>query len=74
MEPNENLGDLERAIGQLRERRRTCVKTLATENQPAKTTTAIEYLVKLQAGIEAMAKAIEDERWARERTYEFQGE
>jgi hypothetical protein len=74
MEPNENLGDLERAIGQLREQRRSCVKTLATEDQPARTTTAIEYLVKLQAAIEAIARAIEDERWAREGTYEFQGE
>ena len=62
--PNENVGDLQRAIGHLRE-------TLAGAH-PGRTTS--EYLVKLRAAIDATGRAIEDERWAREGSPEFQGE
>jgi hypothetical protein len=61
---NERLGDLERAIGQLR-------KTLGID-QPREMTTA--YLVELQAAIEAVERAIKEERWAREGYSEFLGE
>jgi hypothetical protein len=67
---NENLHDLERAVGQLRK----CVKTLAVENQPGQAATSIEHLLKLQADIEAIGRAIEDQRWACEGAKEFQGE
>jgi hypothetical protein len=68
MAPNENLDDLERAIGQLRK----CVKMLAVKSN--KTAISIEYLVKLQADIEAIGMAIKEERWEREGSYEFLGE
>ena len=67
---NENLHDLERAVGQLNR----CVKTLTVENQTGPATISIEYLVKLQADVEAIGRAIEDERWACEGSKEFQGE
>ena len=67
---NENLHDLERAIGQLH----LCVKTLAVENQTGPTRISIEYLVKLRADVEVIGRAIEDERWACEGSKEFQGE
>jgi hypothetical protein len=63
---NENVGDLQRAIGHLRD-------MLAAE-RPGKTTTSNEYLVKLQAAIGATGRAIEHERWTREGSHEFQGE
>jgi hypothetical protein len=69
MVPNENFDDLERAIGQLHK----CVKTLAVEDQ-ASEAASIEYLVKIQAAIETIGRAIEDARWARQGSYEFQGE
>ena len=70
MVPNENLDDLERAIGQLRR----CVKSLAVENETGEATASVEYLVKIHAAIESIGRAIQDERWAREGAYEFQGE
>jgi hypothetical protein len=70
MVPNVNLHDLECAVGQLRE----CVKTLAVENQTGPATISIEDLVKLRADVDAIGRAIEDERWAREGSKEFQGE
>jgi hypothetical protein len=70
MVPNENLDDLERAVGQLRE----CVTTLAVENETGSATASIEYLVRLQAAVEAIGRTIEDARWARQGPYEFQGE
>jgi hypothetical protein len=70
MVPNEHLDDLERAVGQLRER----VTTLAVENQTGRATASIEYLVRLQAAVEAIGRTIEDARWARQGPYEFQGE
>ena len=67
---NENLHDLERAIGQLH----LCVKALAVENQTGRATASIEYLVRLQGEVEAIGRVIEDERWACEGSKEFQGE
>jgi hypothetical protein len=60
---NEQRGDLERAITQLRE-------MLGTNR--GKMTTA--YLVELQAAAEAVGKAIKQERWARDGYSEFLGE
>jgi hypothetical protein len=59
---NEHRGDLERAITQLRE-------TLGIDREM---TTA--YLVELQAAVEAVGRAIKEERWAREGYSEFLGE
>jgi hypothetical protein len=70
MVPNENLDDLERAVGQLRK----CVTTLAVEDQTGRAAASIEYLVRLQAAVEAIGRTIEDARWARQGPYEFQGE
>jgi hypothetical protein len=67
--PNVNLDDLDRALSLLRD----CVKTLAVEN-PTGRTASIEYLVKLQADIEAIGRVVEEARWARQGSYEFQGE
>jgi hypothetical protein len=67
MYPNEYFGVLERAIAQLRE-------TLATQDNPVRTTPPIEYLDRLQAAAEAVGRAIKDERWARAGAVEFQGE
>jgi hypothetical protein len=59
-----HLGDLGCAISQLR-------KTLGI-NQSREMTTA--YLVELQAAVEALGRAIKEERWAREGYSEFLGE
>jgi hypothetical protein len=59
---NEHRGDLERAITQLHE-------TLGIDREM---TTA--YLVELQAAVEAVGRAIKEERWAREGCSEFLGE
>jgi len=64
MVSNENLDDLERAIGQLRETLRG--------DQLCDMTTA--YLVQLQAAVEAVQRAIREEQWAREGQCEFLGE
>lgn len=69
MVPKVDLDDLERAISQLR----SCVRMLVVAN-PAGGTTSIEYLVKVQADIEAIGRAVEEARWARQGSYEFQGE
>jgi hypothetical protein len=61
---NEHRGDLEGAITRLRE-------TLGID-QPREMTTA--YLVQLQAAVEAVGRAIKEERWAREGYSEFLGE
>jgi hypothetical protein len=61
---NGRLGDLEHAISQLRQ-------TLGID-QPREMTTA--YLVELQAAVEALGRAIKEERWAREGYSEFLGE
>jgi hypothetical protein len=61
---NERLGDLERAINQLR-------KTLGID-QTLEMTTA--YLVELQTAIEVVGSAVKEERWAREGYGEFLGE
>ena len=63
----ENLDDLERAVGQLR-------KCVTVEDQTGSATASIEYLVRLQAAVEAIGRTIEDARWARQAPYEFQGE
>jgi len=73
MHPNEYFGVLERAIAQLRE-------TLAAQDNPVRTPhnpvrmPPIEYLDELQAAVEAVGRAIKDERWARAGAVEFQGE
>jgi hypothetical protein len=59
---NERRGDLEGAITQLRE-------TLGINREM---TTA--FLVELQAAVEALGRAIKEERWAREGYSEFLGE
>ena len=59
-----HLGDLDRAISQLRE--------MLGIDQPAEMTTS--YLVELQAAVEAVGRAIKEERWAREGYTEFLGE
>jgi hypothetical protein len=59
---NEHRGDLERAIALLRE-------TLGIDREM---TTA--YLVELQAAVEAVGRAIKEERWARDGYSEFLGE
>jgi hypothetical protein len=59
---NERRGDLEGAITQLRE-------TLGIDREM---TTA--FLVELQAAVEALGRAIKEERWAREGYSEFLGE
>jgi uncharacterized alpha-E superfamily protein len=61
---SEHLGDLERAISQLRE-------TLGID-QLREMTTA--YLIELQTAVEAVGRAIKEERWAREGYSEFLGE
>jgi hypothetical protein len=61
---NGRLGDLERAISELRE-------TLGID-QPREMTTA--YLVELQAAIETLGRVIKEEQWAREGYTEFLGE
>jgi len=66
MHPNEYFGVLERAISQLRE-------TLAAQDNPVRTP-PIEYLDELQAAVEAVGRAIKDERWVRAGAVEFQGE
>jgi hypothetical protein len=60
---NEHRGDLERAMTLLRE-------TLGTDR--GEMTTA--HLVELQAAVEAVGRAIKEERWARDGYSEFQGE
>jgi hypothetical protein len=57
-------GDLEGAIIQLRQ-------TLGIDQRREMTTA---YLVELQAAVEAVGRAIRDERWAREGYSEFLGE
>jgi len=66
MHPNEYFGVLERAISQLRE-------TLAAQDNPVRTP-PIEYLDELQTAVEAVGRAIKDERWVRAGAVEFQGE
>ena len=61
---NEHLGDLDRAISQLRE--------MLGDYQLQEMTTA--YLVELQAAVEAVGRAVKEERWAREGYSEFLGE
>jgi hypothetical protein len=61
---SQHLGDLDRAISQLRE--------ILGIDQPSEMTTA--YLFELQATVEAVARAIKEERWAREGYTEFLGE
>jgi hypothetical protein len=61
---NEACIDLERAITQLRE-------TLPIDHTREMTTA---YLVELQAVVEAVGRAIKEERWAREGYSEFLGE
>jgi hypothetical protein len=56
------VDDLECARVHLREARRTAAKTLAVNFQGKKTAGALEALVNLQAGIDAIGRAIEDER------------
>ena len=59
---NERRGDLQGAITQLRE-------TLGINREM---TTA--FLVELQSAVEALGRAIKEERWAREGYSEFLGE
>jgi hypothetical protein len=59
---NEHRGDLERAVALLCE-------TLGIDREM---TTA--YLVELQAAVEAVGRAIKEERWARDGYNEFLGE
>jgi hypothetical protein len=61
---NEHLGDLDRAIHQLCE--------MLGVRQPGEMTTA--HLVELKAAVEAVGRAITEERWAREGYSEFLGE
>jgi hypothetical protein len=64
MSQNEHLTDLEHAIGQLREQRRNWVRTLAAGagHERGKTESAIESFLKCQTAIEALGRAIDDER------------
>jgi hypothetical protein len=61
---NQHLIDLERALGQLREQRRNWVRTLAAGagHERVKTESAIESFLKCQTAIEAVGRAIDDER------------
>jgi hypothetical protein len=61
---NQHLTDLERALGQLREQRRNWVRTLAAGagHERGKTESAIESFLKCQTAIEAVGRAIDDER------------
>ena len=61
---DEARSDLEHEINQLRE--------MLSINHPREMTTA--YLIELQAVIEAVGRAIKEERWAREGYSEFLGE
>jgi hypothetical protein len=63
---NQHLTDLERALGQLREQRRNWVRTLAAGagHERGKTESAIESSLKCQTAIEAVGRAIDDERKA----------
>jgi hypothetical protein len=63
---NQHLNDLEHAIGQLREQRRNWVKTLAAGagHERGKTESAIESFLKCQTAIEAIERAVDDERKA----------
>ena len=61
---DQHLGDLDRAISQLRD--------ILGIDQPPEMATA--YLVELQAAVEAVGRAIKEERWAREGYTEFLGE
>jgi hypothetical protein len=61
---SQHLGDLDRAINQLRE--------ILGIDQPSEITTV--YLAELQAAVEAVGRAIKEERWAREGYTEFLGE
>jgi hypothetical protein len=61
---DQNLGDLDRSIKQLRE-------TLGVD-QPQEMTTA--YLAELRAAVEVVGRAIKEEQWAREGYTEFLGE
>ena len=64
MTQNQHLTDLERALGQLREQRRNWVRTLAAGagHERGKTESAIESFLKCQTAIEAIGRAIDDER------------
>jgi hypothetical protein len=61
---SQHLADLDRAISQLH-------KILGTDQPPEMATV---YLVQLQAAVEAVGRAIKEERWAREGYTEFLGE
>jgi hypothetical protein len=56
------VDDIACARVHLREARRTAAKILAVNFQGKKAAGALEGLVKLQAGIDAIGRAIEDER------------
>jgi hypothetical protein len=61
---NQHLTDLEHTLGQLREQRRNWVRTLAAGpgHERGKTENAIESFLKCQTAIEAVGRAIDDER------------
>jgi hypothetical protein len=61
---NQHLTDLEHTLGQLREQRRNWVRTLAAGpgHERGKTESAIESFFKCQTAIEAVGRAIDDER------------
>ena len=63
---NDSEPAFERALGQLREQRRNWVRTLAAGagHERGKTESAIESLLKCQTAIEAVGRAIDDERKA----------
>jgi hypothetical protein len=68
MAQNQHLIDLEHAIDQLREQRRIWVKTLAAGagHERGKTESAIESFLKCQTALEAIERAVDDERKANE--------
>jgi hypothetical protein len=61
---NQHLTDLERALDHMREQRRNWVRTLAAGagHERGKTENAIESLLKCQTAIDAVGRAIDDER------------
>jgi methylmalonyl-CoA mutase cobalamin-binding subunit len=63
---NQHLTDLECALGRLREQGRNWIRMLAAGagHERAKTESAIESFLKCQTAIEAVGRAIDDERKA----------
>ena len=61
---NQHLTDLERALDHMREQRRNWVRTLAAGagHERGKTESAIESFLKCQTAIDAVGRAIDDER------------